>query len=148
MAEFILQSCRNTEANLEELYRRVAFNILTVNTDDHLRNHGFILHRDGWELSPAYDMNPGKRNCQSLLINGLTDEPDIGILLKSAESYYLSQSTAKRVVEEVREGLSDWKRDARRIGILSEEMRFIGVQIDERLRSFSTVKTTVSHPSS
>jgi serine/threonine-protein kinase HipA len=148
MAEFILQSCRNTEANLEELYRRAAFNILSANSDDHFRNHSFILHRDGWELAPAYDLNPGNRNLQSLLINSLTDDADIGYLLQGAKSWCLSQRTAKRIAEEVREGLSDWKTEARRLGILPREIERKGFRIDERLRSFSTVKTTAAHPSS
>jgi serine/threonine-protein kinase HipA len=135
IAEFILQSCRNTEANLEELFRRAAFNILTGNTDDHLRNHGFILHRDGWELSPAYDLNPGNRSLQSLLINSITDDADIGYLLQGAKSWCLSQRTAKSIVDEVREELSDWKTEARRLGILPHEIERKGVLIDARLNA-------------
>ena len=58
IVDFIIQSCTDVERNLQELYRRVAFNICIGNTDDHFRNHGFLLTAKGWTLSPAYDMNP------------------------------------------------------------------------------------------
>ena len=55
IVDFILQNCTNVESNLQELYRRVAFNICIGNSDDHFRNHGFLLTAKGWTLSPAYD---------------------------------------------------------------------------------------------
>lgn len=58
IVDFILQNCTNMEANLQELYCRVAFNVCIGNSDDHFRNHGFLLTAKGWTLSPAYDMNP------------------------------------------------------------------------------------------
>jgi serine/threonine-protein kinase HipA len=58
LAEFILGNSAAPTANLEELWRRIVFFIAVKNTDDHLRNHGFLLTPDGWTLSPAYDVNP------------------------------------------------------------------------------------------
>ena len=69
IVDFILQNCTHVEDNLQELYRRVAFNICIGNTDDHFRNHGFLLTSKGWTLAPAYDMNPTLNEYQSLLIN-------------------------------------------------------------------------------
>jgi serine/threonine-protein kinase HipA len=57
---FIIQQGALMKADLEQLWRRVVFNILVSNTDDHLRDHGFILTNNGWQLSPAYDMNPNE----------------------------------------------------------------------------------------
>jgi serine/threonine-protein kinase HipA len=57
LAEFILGNSAAPTANLEELWRRIVFFIAVKNTDDHLRNHGFLLTPDGWTLSPAYDVN-------------------------------------------------------------------------------------------
>ena len=54
IVDFIIQNCTNVEENLYELYRRVAFNICIGNSDDHFRNHGFLLTAKGWTLSPAY----------------------------------------------------------------------------------------------
>ena len=66
IVDFIIQNCTNVEENLQELYRRVAFNICIGNSDDHFRNHGFLLTAKGWTLSPAYDMNPTLNEYQSL----------------------------------------------------------------------------------
>ena len=68
IVDFIIQNCTDVEHNLQELYRRVAFNICIGNSDDHFRNHGFLLTAKGWTLSPAYDMNPTLNEYQSLLI--------------------------------------------------------------------------------
>ena len=67
IVDFIIQSCTDVERNLQELYRRVAFNICIGNSDDHFRNHGFLLTAKGWILSPAYDMNPTLNEYQRLL---------------------------------------------------------------------------------
>lgn len=58
LAEFIQYSGSNIQADLHQLWRRIVFNIAISNTDDHLRNHGFLLRDNGWHLSPAYDINP------------------------------------------------------------------------------------------
>lgn len=68
LAEFIMQNGVNIEKDLEELWRRIVFSICVSNTDDHLRNHGFLLTPKGWESSPAYDMNPNE-NGSGLKLN-------------------------------------------------------------------------------
>lgn len=95
IVDFILQGCCDVEKNLQELYRRVAFNICIGNSDDHFRNHGFLLTPKGWKLSPAYDMNPTNNEYQSLLINVRSNKADIKILLESCEDYMLNQKVAK-----------------------------------------------------
>ena len=91
IVDFILQSCCDVEKNLQELYRRVAFNICIGNSDDHFRNHGFLLTPRGWTLSPAYDMNPTLNEYQSLLINESSNKADIRTLLESCESYLIKK---------------------------------------------------------
>lgn len=59
IVDFMLQGCVDVLQNIRELYRRVAFNVMFGNSDDHFRNHGFLLTPKGWTLSPAYDINPG-----------------------------------------------------------------------------------------
>ena len=61
LAEFIIRKGANVDADLQELFRRIVFSICISNTDDHLRNHGFILTQGGWTLSPAYDINPNPK---------------------------------------------------------------------------------------
>ena len=91
IVDFILRGCTDVRQNLRELYRRVAFNIMYGNTDGHFRNHGFLLTPKGWTLSPAYDINPGAKSHQCLLIDSYTEESDINILLSASVSYMLAQ---------------------------------------------------------
>ena len=58
IVDFIIRNCTDVEENVRELYRRVAFNICIGNSDDHFRNHGFLLTAKGWTLAPAFDLNP------------------------------------------------------------------------------------------
>ncbi len=109
IVDFILQGCFDVEQNLQELYRRVAFNICIGNSDDHFRNHGFLLTAKGWTLSPAYDMNPTLNEYQSLLINDSSNKADIALLLDSCEDYMLSRKTAEGIIRGVQDAVRDWK---------------------------------------
>lgn len=122
IVDFILQHCCNVEANLRQLYRRVAFSIAIGNSDDHFRNHGFLLTPKGWTLSPAYDLNPTFNDHQSLLINATTNRSDLQLLLASSEEYMISKEEATHIIEEVKDGVSQWRSMAIRIGIAKREM--------------------------
>ena len=128
IVDFILQNCTNVEDNLQELYRRVAFNICISNTDDHFRNHGFLLTAKGWTLAPAYDMNPTLNEYQSLLINSSTNKSDLNELLNSCEEYMLQKQSAQQIISEVRNAVKEWQSLATRLGITkSEQERFAAV---------------------
>ena len=122
IVDFILQSCCDVEDNLRQLYRRVAFNIAIGNSDDHFRNHGFLLTPRGWTLSPAYDMNPTSNEYQALLINSTTNHADLGVLLDSSEEYMIGKEEAKQIIHEVKAGVKEWKSIATRLGIAKREM--------------------------
>ena len=122
IVDFILQSCCDVESNLRQLYRRVAFNIAIGNSDDHFRNHGFLLTPRGWTLSPAYDMNPTLNEYQALLINSTTNHADLNVLLDSSEEYMIGKEEAKRIIDEVKAGVKQWKSIATRLGITKREM--------------------------
>lgn len=122
IVDFILQNCCNVEDNLRQLYRRVAFNIAIGNSDDHFRNHGFLLTPKGWTLSPAYDMNPTLNEYQALLINSTTNRADLQVLLDSAEEYMIGREEAGRIIDEVKGGVKNWKSIATRLGISKREM--------------------------
>ncbi|MBP5259766.1 MAG: type II toxin-antitoxin system HipA family toxin [Paludibacteraceae bacterium] len=117
IVEFILQGCTEVHHNLRELYRRVAFNIMFGNTDDHFRNHGFLLTPKGWTLSPAYDINPGAKTHQSLLIDAYTEQSDIRALLAASENYILERQEAETIIEEVRDTIKDWRKTAAELRI-------------------------------
>ncbi len=133
IVDFIIQHGSNVEQNLEELYKRVAFYIIVGNSDDHFRNHGFLLTRKGWELSPAYDINPTLQENQSLLINRSTNESDLNILLMSANDYMLSKDKAARIISEVKEAMKSWQTEARRIGIPIRDIDVFAPRIDKWL---------------
>ena len=122
IVDFILSGCTDVDANLRELFRRVAFNICVGNSDDHFRNHGFLLTAKGWKLSPAYDMNPTLNDHQNLLINSNTNKADLSILLDSCEEYMLTTDVAKKIIDDVVEAVKDWKSIANRLGIAKREM--------------------------
>ena len=122
IVDFILSGCTDVDANLRELFRRVAFNICVGNSDDHFRNHGFLLTAKGWVLSPAYDMNPTLNDHQSLLINSNTNKSDLSILLDSCDEYMLTHTIAKEIIDKVVAAVKDWRALANRLGITKREM--------------------------
>lgn len=126
IVDFILQNCCKVEENLRQLYRRVAFNIAIGNTDDHFRNHGFLLTPQGWTLSPAYDMNPTTNEYQSLLITSSTNKADLNILLEASEEYMIGKEEAARIIQEVTATVKDWRKMAATLGIAKREMELFG----------------------
>ena len=122
IVDFILQNCCEVEQNLRQLYRRLAFNIAIGNSDDHFRNHGFLLTPRGWTLSPAYDMNPTLNEYQALLINSTTNHADLQVLLDSSEEYMIGKDEAVYIIEEVKAGVKHWNSIATRLGIAKREM--------------------------
>src|SRR5690606_27047968 len=126
IVEFIENFGVNVVANLHQLWRRIVFNIAISNTDDHLRNHGFILTNKGWELSPAYDLNPSvERNGLSLNIDMDDNALDFD-LAKSVGVYFrLSDEELQAILEEVLSVVKDWKTMAKEIGIKNAEIELM-----------------------
>ena len=128
IVDFILQNCTDVERNLQELYRRVAFNICIGNSDDHFRNHSFLLTAKGWILSPAYDMNPTLNEYQSLLISADSNNANVNVLLGACEDYMLNRKNAEKIVSEVIDAVKNWRELAIRLGLSKREMEmFAGV---------------------
>lgn len=121
IVDFILQGCCDVETNLRELYRRVTFNICIGNSDDHFRNHGFLLTPKGWTLSPAYDMNPTNNLYQSLLINAVSNKADIQVLLESCENYMINRKVAQGIIKDVLAAVSNWEALAKQLQIPQRE---------------------------
>ena len=122
LVDFIVQHCTAVESNLRELYRRVAFYICVGNSDDHFRNHGFLLTPKGWTLSPAYDINPTLNTSQSLLISSVSNQAAFSQLRAAAEDYLLPRETADAILAEVQAALVDWSTLATHIGIPRREI--------------------------
>jgi len=116
--------------NLEQLFRRVVFNILIGNHDDHFRNHGFLLTKKGWTLSPAFDLNPTNMMSQSLMISSTSNESSINEILSECESYYLDKQTARQIIEQVRDTVSSWRLTAKEVGISTNEQTRFANRLD------------------
>jgi serine/threonine-protein kinase HipA len=120
---FIMQHSPEAEEDLEQLWRRIAFNILVSNTDDHLRNHGFILTPLGWRLSPAYDMNPNEMgNGLTLNISENSNELDLSLALETAHLYQLKSDRAENILKEMHHEISNWRAVAKKFGISNSEI--------------------------
>jgi serine/threonine-protein kinase HipA len=120
---FIIQQGALVKADLEQLWRRVVFNILVSNTDDHLRNHGFILTNNGWQLSPAYDMNPNEMGSGlTLNISENSNEQDISLALETAKHYKLKKDEALKILNDMQLEIAKWRTVAKNLGISSGEI--------------------------
>lgn len=144
IVDFIIRGCTNVEENLQELYRRVAFNISIGNSDDHFRNHGFLLTSKGWTLSPAYDMNPTLNEYQSLLVSAASNRAELGILIDACEDYMLNRKTAERIVFEVVDAVKDWRKTAVLQGLSKREIDIFAGVLDGRCQS-GTFQRLSSH---
>ena len=131
VVDFILHGCTDVRQNLRELYRRVAFNVMFGNTDDHFRNHGFLLTPKGWTLSPAYDINPGAKSHQCLLIDSYTEQSDINALLSASENYMLERQEAAEIIEGVRAAIKDWRMIATELQIPIKQLAAYSMRWEE-----------------
>lgn len=122
LAEFLLQKGARVNKDLEELWRRIVFNICVSNTDDHLRNHGFILADDGWILSPAYDVNPNETG-RGLSLNISMDDNslELELALEIAEYFRLSKDRAKDIINQVKNSVQQWRAVSKEYNIPNEE---------------------------
>ena len=134
IVEFIMNNCVDIDKNLEELYRRVAYSISIGNTDDHFRNHSFLLTDKGWTLSPAYDLNPSLDWPHAILINEETDESDLDILLDSHESYMIDKNIAIGIVSDVVRSMKYWEKVARDCGLSRSEMKYFSDRFAEGVK--------------
>ena len=118
-------SARPTE-ELLQLFRRIVFSVLISNTDDHLRNHGFLHERaDVWRLAPAFDLNPNPEPGPKFLstaIDYADDTASIAVALSVAESFRLGAPRAREVVQEVAAAVATWRSVAAGCHLTSAEM--------------------------
>jgi serine/threonine-protein kinase HipA len=118
LAEFIVRYGSNVDQDLEELWKRIILSICISNVDDHLRNHGFILEKTGWRLSPAFDINP-KADGEGLKLN--VSEHDnsqsLELALSVIEYFRLDESKSKEILEKVQKAALGWRARADKLKI-------------------------------
>jgi serine/threonine-protein kinase HipA len=118
LAEFIATKGANIKADLENLWRRIIFSICVSNTDDHLRNHGFLLTNRGWVLSPAYDINPVETGTGlSLNISENDNSLDLELALEVHEYFRLRKERADGIIATVKNSVRNWRAVAKKYGL-------------------------------
>ncbi len=126
IADFIQNYGVKINENLQQLWRRIVFNIAVSNTDDHLRNHGFILTNEGWILSPAYDINPSiDKDGLALNIDAHNNELDFNLAKSVGEYFRLDDRQMDQIINEVVEAVSSWKVIAQKNGISRSEQELM-----------------------
>lgn len=126
IVDFIQNYGCKVNENLHQLWRRVVFNIAVSNTDDHLRNHGFILNDEGWELSPAYDLNPSiDKDGLALNIDMDNNSLDFELAKSVGDFFRLNQSEMDNILNEVFTSVKQWKEIAHKIGISRSEQELM-----------------------
>ena len=135
LADLLMRLGANTASDLEQLWRRIAFFVCVSNTDDHLRNHGFMLTQNGWILAPAYDMNPnpdGDGLC--LNISESDNTQDLELVLDVAPHFRVAAPRARQIVDEVAAVVKTWREFA-------SARRLTRAAIDRMSRAFRVADT-------
>lgn len=102
LAEFIIRHGASVTSDLEQLWCRILFDIMASNTDDHLRKHGFVLSKQGWILSPAFDMNPDEQGTGLHLNITETDNSiDISPALDIAKYFNVKATDAHLILKKM-----------------------------------------------
>lgn len=115
-----------TQADCEELFRRVVFSICISNTDDHLRNHGFLVEPTGLVLSPAFDINPNPHKRQlSLAIDEVNTSLDLDVARVAGATYGLKKNRIAEVIKEVLGVIPTWRREAENLGVSRREQEMM-----------------------
>jgi serine/threonine-protein kinase HipA len=108
------------------LWRRIIFYIAVSNADDHLRNHGFIYHKGGWLLSPAYDINPvTPANGLHLNITDNDNSLNYDLAIEVSDFFQLGKTEAEKIRDEVLTSVKRWQSHAKSIGISPSERQIL-----------------------
>ena len=119
IVSFLKANGAHPKDDIKELWKRIVFSIAVSNTDDHFRNHGFILENDGWSLSPMYDVNPDiYGRYLSLNINDTESMLDFDVAIDAAPYYGIEKKDAEKMVDEIKDIITNnWKNLASKYGI-------------------------------
>lgn len=140
------------KADSQAVWRRVVFNILISNTDDHLRNHGFVwVGLNGWRPSPAYDLNPTPPDLRPRVLSTMIDEHDstasMEIAFNAAGYYKLKPEEARKVAAEVARAVSTWRKTAAQFGATEKDIERMSTAFEHRdLRAAKGQRTLAARP--
>lgn len=127
IADALRQVASHASAELQQLWRRLAFNILASNFDDHLRNHAVVYDGAGWRLSPAYDLNPVPAHVKPrYLATAITVDEDttasIELAVAAAEEFLITRGEAASIAADIAESIATWRAEAARAGLKAGDM--------------------------
>lgn len=125
IADAIRQNGATPKEDLKELWKRIVFSILISNTDDHLRNHGFLyVNEAGWKLSPLYDVNPScdNKNVLSTYITEFDNSQSLDLALEVCEYFEISIENAKIIILDMKNKIKNWKTVAKQFGLSKSEI--------------------------
>jgi len=126
ISEFIQFSCVNVKENLHQLWCRIVFNTAISNTDDHLPNHGFIIYKNGWILSPAFDLNPSvDKKGLALNIDIYSNVLDFDSARSVGGCFQLTTKEMDLIIDEITSAVKDWKKIAQKLGISMNEINYM-----------------------
>ncbi len=126
LAEWLSRNSCHAQEDLEQMWRRIMFNIAISNCDDHLRNHGFLLTREGWRLAPAYDLNPMYYGTGlSLNIDEHNNALDYELAMEVAPYFGVEESKASQIVAQTKSIVSSWRKWASHYHISREEQELM-----------------------
>lgn len=136
MVSLIKQYGATPKKDLEELWKRIVFHMAVSNTDDHLRNHGFLLTKEGWKLSPLYDVNPNADgDTLSLNVDETNNLIDFNLALSIARVCGLSEKQANSHLNEIKHIVeSQWRNLAKKYGINRGELETMAPAFDMRYK--------------
>ncbi len=127
MAGVIQKVSSQPKVDLFELWRRMVFNAMTGNTDDHLRNHGFLRDQQGWRLAPAYDLNPNplqyKRRRHALSFDGENAFPSLDLCKDLAPYFDVDGQLINHALKNIGLALKNWKGAAKKNQLEAEEIK-------------------------
>eukprot|EP01037_Dinobryon_pediforme_P016838 gene16838-17021_t len=126
IADALRQYGAKADDDCAQLWRRIVFSILISNSDDHLRNHGFLYETAGWRLSPAYDMNPVPVDIKPRILTTAIDEEDgtasLELAFEVASHFGVKPGKAKIIVREVAAAVAGWRETAGGFGLTAAEI--------------------------
>ena len=126
IVDFLSRYGANVEHDLEELWKRIVFSILISNTDDHLRNHGFILTEKGWILAPAFDLNPDEDGTGLNLNVSLDDNSlDLNLALEVIDYFRLPEESAFVLIDQIKNSVRRWRKVAEKYGLKKSEQELM-----------------------
>ena len=126
IVEFLRREGSRVNEDLRQLWRRTVFNMLVSNTDDHLRNHGFLRDPNGWRLAPAYDLNPMptdvKPRIHALALDEFDGTASLDTAFQIAPMFGITEKDTRTIATEVGSAVAGWRDAAARFGMASEKI--------------------------